>query len=283
MYQSLDDKQKKQIFVLVVGILGILIAFLAVKTINAIRESGYIGKGVYAANIITVSGKGEVMAVPDVASFSFSVTENAKTMKDAQDQSAKKMNSAIEAIKAMGVDEKDIKTTSYSSYPKYEYNNYPCAEPTTVSSGMGMMAVSSISPCRTSKSVLVGYEVSQTVLVKVRKTDTAGDILTKVGTLGVDNISGLSFVVDDPEKVQAQARDMAIKDAQEKAKELSKSLGVKFVRITSFYDNNNTPIYGYGGTGLEAKTMSAVDIAVPQLPTGENKIVSNVTISYEIK
>lgn len=283
MYQYLDEKQKKQLFAAVVGVLGFLAIFIGIKAINAIKDFSYIGKGIYPANVVTVNGTGEVTAVPDVASFSFSVTETSKQVADAQNNASKKMNGIIEALKAMSIDEKDIKTTGYNTYPKYDYQRSVC--PPTSAPMMDLNSSSSYSyPCTEGKQVLTGYEVSQTITVKVRKMADAGAALSKVGGLGAQNISGLNFVIDDIEKVQAEARDKAIKNAKEKAAILAKSLGVKFSRITSFYENGAYPqAYGYGGDMMSAKVMSAEAVSVPQIPTGENKVVSNVSISYEVR
>lgn len=273
MNQFLDEKQKKQLLGAVLGVLGFLAIFLGVKAINAIKDFSYIGKGVYPSSTVTVTGTGEVTAVPDVASFSFSVTESSKQVSDAQNKSSQKINKIIEALKDMGILEKDIKTTGYNTYPKYDYVKIPCSE-----SAMDLY------PCQNSKQVLNGYEVSQTIIVKVRKTADAGTALSKVGDLGATNISGLSFVIDDMEKVQAEARNKAIKDAKEKAKVLEKSLGVRFARITSFYENGSHPVYGYGGDMMSEKVMSSQPLSVPpQVPVGENKVISNVSITYEIR
>ncbi len=78
---------------------------------------------------------------------------------------------------------------------------------------------------------------------------------------------------------------MAIDDAKEKAESLSKDLGVKLVRIISFYENSNDGGYPYP-MYAESKAIGgdmAVTNVAPSLSTGENKIMSNVTITYEIK
>jgi hypothetical protein len=90
---------------------------------------------------------------------------------------------------------------------------------------------------------------------------------------------------DDIAKVKAEARAKAIADAQTKAKELARQLGVRIVRITSFYDSSDQPMYYGRGEGVSVDMMSAkvASPMAPQIPIGEDKIMSNVTISYEIK
>ncbi|MFA7216590.1 MAG: SIMPL domain-containing protein [Candidatus Paceibacterota bacterium] len=268
MYQFLDDSRKKQFFNIIIAIGILLSLFLAVKAINAVKEYSNIGKGIYPSNTISVSGTAEVFAIPDTASLSFSVVEEGKDVAEARDKSAKKINSIIDSIKSMGVEDKDIKTTGYNAYPRYDYTRVLCNE----------------FSCPPSKQVLIGYEVSQTITLKIRKTDKAGEILTKVGDLGASNISGLDFVVDDMDAIKAEAREKAIANAKDKAKALSKSLNVKLVDIVSFYEMEPSDIYGrgMGGQAYDEKLMSASPV-VPQLPVGENKYVSNVSITYEIR
>jgi uncharacterized protein YggE len=76
---------------------------------------------------------------------------------------------------------------------------------------------------------------------------------------------------------------MAIDEAKEKAKVLSKDLGVSLVRIVNFSENGNIPMM-YGKGMMATDSVASAPVAPsPELPTGENKITSNVTITYEIR
>ena len=68
------------------GVLLLIVAsfYLLVLGLNAIKERQFIGGGVPVSNVITVSGSGEVLAVPDIATFTFTVEEEAKTVPEAQ-------------------------------------------------------------------------------------------------------------------------------------------------------------------------------------------------------
>jgi uncharacterized protein YggE len=270
MNDFFDPTQKRRFINAVVVAVILLAAFLAIETLNAIRQNSYIGKGVYPSNVISINGTGEVYAIPDTASFSFSVVEEGKTVKDAQDKATKKINAILDAVKSFGIDDKDVKTTGYTSYPKYEYTGSACV------SGY----------CPPGKQVLTGYEVSHSITVKVRDTAKAGDVLTKVGGLGASNISGLDFIVDDMDSVKDQAREKAVADAKAKAKVLSKTLGVRLTKVVNFYESGDMPVPMYYAKADSAMGMGGGMVsaqATPSLPTGENKIVSNVTISYEVE
>lgn len=268
---TMDATQKSRLSKAILWTVVLLALFLGVKVLSSLKELSYIGKGVYPSNVISVSGTGEVLAVPDIASFSFSVVEEGKTVKEGQDKATKKINSILEAVKGLGVEEKDIQTTGYNSYPKYDYQQ---------------VQVCTAGYCPPGKQILTGYEVSHSITVKVRDTDKAGDVLTKVGDLGVSNISGLDFIVDDLETVKAQAREKAVADAKSKAKVLAKTLGVRLDTVVNFYENGDYPIMYRAEMSADSKLGLggvATAPAVPSIPTGENKIISNVTITYEVR
>ncbi|MCC7004675.1 SIMPL domain-containing protein [Candidatus Nomurabacteria bacterium] len=255
----------KNVLKALLAVLIILSLFLLSKTIAELNQIS-LGKG-NVPNTITVNGKSEVYEKPDIASFNFSVVENAGTVALAQSRATEKTNKAVAFLKTSGVDvEKDVKTIGYDIYPKYDYQNYVC---------------SSIS-CPPSRQILTGYEVSQSISVKVRKIEDAGKILSGIGDLGVSNVSGLDFSVDKKDELTLQVREYAIKDAKKQAEILSKSLGVKIDKIIGFSEVGQGPYpiynkYGMGGTDM------AVSATAPSIPTGQSKITSEVSITYEIR
>lgn len=251
--------------------LGLLALFLLVASIYGLKSVRYIGSGVSASNTINVAGEGEVFAVPDTATFSVTVQERAKVVATAQTAATKKANDIIAYLKGEGVDEKDIQTTEYNVNPEYEYTNGVCT------SGY----------CQPGKQTLTGFLVTQTLSVKVKDTEQAGDLLSGVGSLGASQVSGLSFTIDDEEALQAEARDKAIADAEAKADELARALGVSIVRVVGFNENAYQPYYAYGrgGVAMDAanQEVMAAKAPSPELPVGQNKITSNVNITYEIR
>lgn len=257
---------------LTVAVLGVLVAFLAAAAIAELKGLQFIGSGVSATNTINVSGTGDVYAVPDTAVFTATVQETAKDVATAQAAATKKGNAIIDYLKGAGVDAKDIQTTDYSVNPQYEYSQSVCPASTN---GTPIY-------CPPGRQTLTGYQVSETLTVKVRDTNKAGDLLAGVGSKGASQVSGLNFTIDDQDALEAQARGKAIDDAKTKAEALAKQLGVRIVRVVGFSENGNYPVY-------YAKTMSAgmgaSDAAAPspEIATGQNKITSNVSVTYEIQ
>lgn len=262
--------------------LGLLALFLLVGTFTELRSYQYIGSGVAPTNTISVSGEGIVFAVPDTATFTFTVDETATDVTTAQSNATKKSNAIIDYLKAQGIADTDIQTTDYSINPQYSYSQAVCPPQPAVynTSGAGTNASSAIY-CPPGKQTITGYEVSQTVSVQVRDMSKAGALLSGIGSKGASNVSGLSLTVSNQDALQIQARDKAIADAQGKAQVLAKSLGVQIVRIVGYSDNGN------GGVVLYAQSMSANvgggAVPAPEIATGQNKITSDVSITYEIR
>ena len=168
------------------------------------------------------------------------------------------------SVKNQGVADKDLKTTGFAIYPRYEGQKETACL---------------IYPCPESKRVLVGYEITQTLEVKIRDMAKIGDIIQGATDAGTNEVGDLQFTVDKEEELEKQARTEAIEEAKIKAKELAGQLGVKLVKITNFSESGTTPIpmplY------LESKAMGG-ETETPQIQTGENKISVTVSITYEI-
>jgi uncharacterized protein YggE len=235
--------------------------FLIAQTLNAFKDWQSVD-AVY--NSISVTGEGEAVSVPNIATFSFSVSADANKVSDAQNQVTKSTDDIFAGLKDLGINDNDIKTTDYSVYPKYTYTPVVCT-PTY---------------CPPSKQIPDGYTVNQTVLVKVRTIADAGKALALVGDKGATNVSSLSFTTDDPNKDQNDARAKAIEDAKSKADALAKSLGVRIVRVVGYSDNSQNPGPIYYASGMTASKDAA---STPNVPAGENKSTASVTVTYEIR
>ena len=263
---ELTKNEKSNLAKSAMALFCVLTIFIAIKAVSDLKALKYVGTVAGQVNTMTFDGKGEVMAIPDIANISFSVTEEGKTQKEAQDKVSTKTKSAIDSLKQAGIAEKDIKTENYNAYPKYDYGpqciSYPC-------------------PQRQPK--IIGFEISQTITAKVRNTDDTGKILDLLATVNAQNLNGPNFEVDDIEKVQAEARLKAITDAKSKAEILAKDLGVSLVRIVNFYENSGGGSPIYYSKAMMSDVGGAESAPAPTIPTGENKITSNVTITYEIK
>ncbi len=259
-------EKHKGLFPALLLVLVLLLTALFFSTVvdiqNKIKQGKYIGQEIETKNTITVSDKGEVYAKPDLALSVFSVVTEAKTVNEAMAENTEKMNAIISFMKGEGVEEKDLKTISFNIYPRYEWQR------------------TGIPPYPEGRRVLTGYEVRQSLQVKIREMAKIGDIIQGATDAGANQVGDLQFTIDNQDELKKQAREQAIEKAKAKAKELASQLDVNLIRITNFYESSVFPRY----YGLEKMAgIGAVEEATaPQIETGENKIEVTVSITYEI-
>jgi len=264
---KISPEKKAKIYRVVKVVVLILVALCAIKLLVGCGRSG-TDENNNNQNTISFTGHGEISAVPDIANIDFTIQKDAKTVKEAQDQVAQVEQASLAFLKTSNVAQNDIKTTDASFNPKYQYETaagVPCLEYN----------------CPGGNNVIVGYTASESITVKIRNTDDAGKIMQGLGTLGVSNLDGPNFAIDKEDSLKDNARKLAIDDAKAKAEKLAGDLGIRLGKITSFSENGNVPVPMY------AKTMTAdsavAPVAAAQIPTGENLITSDVTITYEIR
>ncbi len=171
---------------------------------------------------IWVTGEGSVSVVPDVAILTLGVEAQEDTVEEAMDEASEAMDAIIEALLDNGVAEEDIQTRWFTIYPVRDWIN--------------------------GHAVLLGYEVSNTVTVKIRDMDNVGHIIDEVAEAGGDltRISGVSFTIDDPDPYYDQAREEAILDAMAEAQQMASLTGVGLgppIYISEGYNYAPYPVY----------------------------------------
>ena len=240
-------------YILAIVLVAVLALFL-LSTMGAQRET----LDRQNQNQITVSGVGKVYAKPDVAIVSFGVTTEGATVANVISKNSEKMNAVIEAVKKLGVGEKDIQTTNYNLYPQYNY---------TEAQGR----------------LFEGYTLSQNVQVKIRDFTKTGDILAKGTEMGSNLVGNLQFTIDDPDQLKQEARAKAIEKAKANAKNLAEKSGISLGKIVNIYENSNSyaPMmydskmaYGMGG---------AENLVTPTIEAGQQEIEITINLTYLVK
>lgn len=258
----IDERYTTKLTKTLLAFLFIVSVFFVILSVNEIRQGTYIGQAEDVQNTISVSGSGETTAIPNSARFTVGVNNEAETVEEAQSQSTESVNEIINYLEEAGVSEENIKTLSYNVSPRYEYIEQQVGQPS-------------------GERQLAGYEVSQRLEVTVEDTDQAGELLSGVGSRGADNVSSLQFVVDDEESVQREARVNAIADARENAEALADALGVSLDRVVGYNEQGGvSPVYRTEQAAV-ADDASGGN-AAPELPTGENRIETQVEVIYKI-
>lgn len=264
-------------------ILAIVVgSFSVISYVRTYSDS--IEPGTYRS--FNVSGEGKVVAVPDVAEFSFSViTQGGKDLGALQKDNTQKVNKVIEFIKSKGVEAKDIKTENYSVDPRYQ--NYTCKPVIMVPEpAIGESSASSViypvdRACPPPD--IVGYNISQSVSVKVRDFTKIGELLSGVVSNGANSVSQLSFVIDDQTELRNKARAEAIAKAQAQAENTARAAGFRLGRLLSIDEGYNYPVYrameAYGKGG----DVAAMPAPAPSIEPGSQDIVVTVNLRYEIR
>lgn len=245
-------------FLLFVVYVGAASALKIVMIKNEIKSGAFIGHSNDLQNTVAIRGQGKIDAKPDLAIVNLGVRTESLDIAKAQADNAKKMNKIVDYLKKLGISEKDLKTTGYNIWPRYEYQE------------------------GTGKRRLAGYEIYQNLNVKIRDFANIGKVLSEVTNLGANEISDLFFDIDDLSKAQDVARNKAIEDAKNKAKILGNQLGIKLDKIIGFNEfSGSYPVYrdwGIGGGGKGIAQEALMPVAEP----GTNEINLEVELIYRL-
>ncbi len=146
---------------------------------------------------LTLSGRGEASARPDVALVSLGVQTQADEANAALEQNNRRMQALIDALKNAGVADEDIQTQALRLQPRYQETE------------------------RGGPGEIVGYKASNTVQVRIQDLDALGQMIDTAVSVGGNRITGIRFEISDPAGLLEQAREAAWNDAESKATQLA--------------------------------------------------------------
>ena len=205
---------------------------------------------------IAVVGEGEVKVAPDFVELVVGVETESGTLAP-----AKKSNDAItikvmEVIQKYGIDEKDYKTSYLSIYPQNDYRS----------------------------STITGYTVYNSIKLTIRDLAIFESLLTDILGAGANRISGISFQVTDVETYKTQARELALKNAKDKAtamasvldQEIGVPLTIQEVVLSSSGRYLNLLVDAVILSDAYIDTLSTIAI-------GQISIKATVTVEFELK
>ena len=207
---------------------------------------------------ITVCADHGVTVVPDTAQINFGVMTSARTAKEAQEKNTEDVNNVIAKLKELGVDEKNIRTTGYDMYPRYD--NY----------GQN----------------ITGYNMHTNLSVSDQSIDDAGRIITECVEAGINSMNGIVYTYSGYNEAYAEALGNATKAAEIKAQAIADAAGKTLGGILGVEE-------GYQDTGLRrsyqnvspaamAAKEEAMDSVALIMP-GEVDVRAQVTVTYEMK
>lgn len=253
--RSDDAWARKIMMTLVVILLVYVIVWVGTVIRNNIKAYMHIGFADRAERTLTVSADAKVTAAPDIAMTTIGMVATGESVEEAQQINTTVINELIARLQALGIADADIQTANYNIYPQYNYTE-------------------------TEGRVLQGYEVNQSVTVKIRNLDNANSVLALAGQVGANSVSGLEFIIDDREIYRTQAREIALEKAGEKAKVLAHTLGVGLVSVVSYeeYEGGSDFVPRYA-----VESSVGLGGGIPDIQSGSTDVVMNVNVTYEIR
>lgn len=210
--------------------------------------------GSEALRSMSVSGTGRVTIVPDLATINIGVRTEADAVTEALEGNTAQANAIAEVLQDMGVAEEDIQTSNFNVYPSERY------DPMT-----GQVEGSY-------------FVVENTVNVMVRDLSQLGDVLSAVVEAGANSIYGINFSVEDRQAAIAEARQLAIEDAQAKAQAIADEAGVTLGDIINISVSSGDAPLPY----FDAKGGMYAEAAVP-IAAGTLAITMQAHLTYEIQ
>lgn len=202
---------------------------------------------------LSVSGSASEFVVPDTASISIGVLTQAATAREASQKNNDAMTSVINALKSLGLGDREIQTSFLSIQPLYR------------------------SPAEGEAPNITGYSASNNVQVTTKMLGNLSDIVDKAVAAGANQISGISFTVS--EERQRQIHDdllvKAVNDSSAKASLLAQSLKVRItgVRTASISEGAFPPVFA---PAAEERTGTPIQ-------PGELQVSLSVQVTYMIE
>ena len=216
---------------------------------------------------IWVTGTGSMQLAPDLALLNVGVETFGETVADARQQAATAMDSILGALSGTGVADRDIQTRYFNISPQYEYHEVE------------------VSGRRQGKQVLVGYRVNNSVTVKLRDLDAVGETIDGVAEAGGDTvrIDGIRFTVEDTDGLMDDLREMAVADAQAKAKHIADLAGVSMGRLVYVAEGGGAPVaQDFFGSPERVVRQMALESGSP-VSGGELELSLSVQAGFSIE
>lgn len=212
--------------------------------------------------LISVTGTGEVSAAPDTAYINSGVTTQGATARESLDANTQAMNELLATLKEAGIEPRDVQTSGFSVSPNYVYTDARDENGYTLPPKIN------------------GYQVYNTVNVRIRDLSTLGAVLDKQVNVGANTINGITFAVADPSTLLDEARKAAFADAKEKATLYAEAAGetlglLRSVTEGQSYDQPQPYM-------MKSMDMAASAGAVP-VATGELSFSVNVQVTWAVE
>jgi len=240
-------------------------SMLSTLTTKALNSDNIANSSTHSKGIM-ISGQGSKMVEPDLAILNIGVEIFASTVRDSRNKAAKSMDSILASLTKADIDKSDIKTNRFSISPRYDYEEL------------------TVNGKRIGSQVLIGYNVNNSVNVKIRNLDKIGDIIDDASEAGGDasRINGITFTVDDSTGYEKALRESAVNNALTKANHYAELIGVTLVEVISVTEGNATVSSYESSFDMGIRTMAASSYSTG-ISGGESELTLTVNIVFGIE
>jgi uncharacterized protein len=213
--------------------------------------------------LVTVTGQAEVRVPPDEVLFTLAVENVDKDMLVANKKTDDSVKQILAIARKHNVRPEDVQTSQISVQPKYNTDDLE------------------YEARRSIKRVLIGYQVSKTVAVRLRDLSRFDEMLADILKAGITRLSNLEFRDSQLRKHRDEARRMAMRAAQEKAKllagEIGQAIGPAYSITETTRDYEPRPLQNVSSdVGRAAESESA-------LAPGSLSITAQVTVRFRLQ
>lgn len=229
------------------------LALLSLFALAPLQVSPALAHDTPDRRTISLSASGAVKTTPDKVDISTGVTTEAKAAREALDRNTEAMAKVVEALKADGIEAKDIQTVNFSVGPVYE------------------MKAEGRPP------EVVGYRVTNQVRITLHDIGKLGAILDKVVTLGANQIDAIEFGVEEPEALKDEARKLALKNVTDNARLYAEAAGVRLGQILAITEEESS--YQPRYAPMAARMDSAKEVPIE---AGTASVEVRVRVSWEL-
>jgi len=229
---------------------------------------------------ISVSGSGEAKGKPDIARANLGVEVRAATVEQASAEANSRMAAVMNALKQAGIAQGDLRTHNYSINFEQEPVHPPTPMPEPARGKEKLSAESAASAPAVAQAPRGFYRVSNMVEVTIRDLTQVGQILERATEAGANNVWGISFELEDPYTLRAQARAQAVERAKHSAAELARLSGVELGPVVAVSENEGGGYMPMMKSMREGGSMAmANEVPVEQ---GEITLSHQVQITYAL-
>ncbi len=215
---------------------------------------------------IHVTGQSAVAVKPDLAFLDISVDTTSATVAEAREGTAVTMQAVMDALKAAGIEDRDIQTRGFNVTTEYDWQYV------------------TVNGVRTDKRVVSGYTVRNSVTVKIRDLDSVGTVIDDTAAASGNSISfnGPTFTVENLSSIADQLREAAVNDAKSQAQRYADLAGVGLGDLIYFSAGHisNPTSYSYYDYGYVAYA-AAPAAGTPSTPTTVS--VGELTASLSVR